>query len=191
MIGCDNNTSNSENDIQQYVIQKADSQIRTDSITGEPILTYREFYFDYNIILIDSLSPIYSHKKRFYCLTGSNIWNNTLPIFRNLKPGYFEKYEENDLLLNEILGSENEIKRVNLISNKDTITDTRYFKLKHDLLENGIKVSTRPITEEETFVLIAILENRFYNPKEINWERTLRTPAEIGENIEIVEIKQI
>ena len=191
MVGCHNNISKSGNDIQQYVIQKADYQIRTDSITGEPIQVFREFYFDYNIILIDSIGSIYFHKKRFYCLTGSDVWNNTLPVFRNLKSDYFEKLDEIELLLNEILDSENETERVYLISNKDTISDTRYFKLKQNLLENGIKVSTRLITEEETVIMTTILKNMEYNPNEINWERTLSIPTEIEEDTEIEEIKNM
>ena len=186
-IGCNNIDSISKKENQKYIIQKANSKPRIDSLTGKSIQFIREFYFDYNIILIDTLSSSYFHKKRFYCLTGNDIWNNSLPIFRNLRPEYFEKAETIEMVLKRILENDEKIQRVYLISNKDTISDTRYFELKQDLTENGINVSTRVITEEERVIMTAILEKKKYNPDEINWEKTLNVYTAIEDSIDIVD----
>ena len=177
----------SKKENQKYIIKKANSKPRIDSLTGKPIQFIREFYFDYNIILIDTLSSSYFHKKRFYCLTSNDIWNNSLPIFRNLKPEYFEKAETVEMVLKRILENDEKVESVYLISNKDTISDTRYFKLKQDLTENGINVSTRVITEEERVIITSILEKRKYNPDEINWEKTLNVYTAIEDSIDIVD----
>lgn len=186
-FGCNNIDSMSKKENQKYIIKKANSKPRIDSLTGKPIQFIREFYFDYNIILIDTLSSSYFHKKRFYCLTSNDIWNNSLPIFRNLKPEYFEKAETVEMVLKRILENDEKVESVYLISNKDTISDTRYFKLKQDLTENGINVSTRVITEEERVIITSILEKRKYNPDEINWEKTLNVYTAIEDSIDIVD----
>lgn len=191
IIGCGNNHHRLEKDIQQYVIKKAKHKVNIDSITENPIPFIKEFYFDYNIILVDTLRSIYFHEKRFYCLTGSDVWNNSLPIFRNLKPDYFEKEDKIELVLNRIIKSKKEIERVYLISNKDTISDDRYFELKQKLIENKIGVSTRLMTEEEIAVLSSILENRKHNPIEVDWKSTLHTEFENGEEFEITDDLEI
>jgi hypothetical protein len=185
IVGCDNLDSESKAKNQEYIVQKASTKVRLDSLTGDTVPFIREFYFDYNIILIDTISPVYLHQNRFQSLTGLAVWNNDLPVYRYLKPEYFEKIAKIEMVLKRILESEKEIERVYLISNKDTINDSRYFELKQKLNESGIDVSTRVITEEEKFIMTAILKNRKYHPDKKNWENTLNVPAVFEENFEI------
>ena len=170
---------------ESYVIKVADTnRIRYDSLTGEEIIPIRAYYFDYNIILIDSLDEIYYHKQRFFCLTGREIPNN-LPFFRNLKPEYFNKSKNLGELLNQISIDSIPAKNVYLVANTDTIYDNRYFKLKKELIRKGIRVSTRKLTEEENAIITAVLNQKKYKPEEIRWENTLSVPEDFYGEFEI------
>jgi len=142
------NRKGSEN-LEIFIVTNSNQQ--NDSLNNTKNV-YREFYSDLNIIFIDSIPEIYYHRKRIYCLTGSEP-NNTLPFFRNLKPEYF-KTSQSTLELRDLVLKENlKHKRIYLISNKDTIRDKRYFDLKNKLIDKGILTSTRTLTEEETVII--------------------------------------
>ena len=190
LFGCQNEHQmrTSENS-EIYVIRSVPEDTQNDSMSNGTI-TFREFYFDFNIILIDSISEIYFHKKHFYCLTGTNP-NNKLPHFRNLKPEYFQTSKNTSELIKLILKEIQNPERVYLISSNDTIRDKRYFDFKDNLSENGIKSSTRTLTEEEVVIMKSILQKAEYRPENIIWERTLNVPNEfedeINDEIEIID----
>lgn len=177
---CQNNPS------RKNVSKDSDSISTCDKSNNIDTLFIREFYFDYNIIFIDSISKIYFHKKQFYCRNG-NDFNNNLPYFRNLKPDYFKVSLNNSELLKIIISEENITKRVYLISNTDTITDKRYFDLKSQLFKVGIKSSTRKLTEEEDEIMKSIIYKKHYNPEKVKWKSTLNVPTDFSEKIEITD----
>lgn len=185
MLACNNINSQYKGKDQIYIIQKAKSKLSIDSLTDNTIQLIRDFYFDYNIILIDTLRSVYFHKKKFLCLSGHENLNNSLPFFINLKPKFIEKSRTIEMVLKRVLENEKKVERVYLISNVDTIYDSRYFKLKKYLIRNGIKVSTRVISEEERFVMTSILEKKEYKPDKINWKKTLNVFYDVKDYIEI------
>lgn len=164
-----------------FIIKHFDQNERFQSILADSLEFYRiEYYFDYNIILIDTIPDIYYHKKRFFCLTGREMRNN-LPFFRNLQPEYFQKNMSITEILNQVLSDSIRAesvypKRVNIAYNRDTIMDERYFQLKNLFIKNNIAVSTRNPTEEEDVILRSIINNRKYKPEEIEWQRTQYVP---------------
>lgn len=175
---CQNHSSS------QNISDDSDSISTSDKSDNKNTLFVREFYFDYNIIFIDSISKIFFHKARFYCATGEDF-NNNLPYFRNLKPDYFEVALNTSELLKIIINDENITEHVYLISNNDTITDQRYFHLKSQLLKHGIKSSKRKLTEEEDEIMKSIIYKKEYNPEKVKWKSTLNVPTDFLEKIEI------
>ena len=159
-----------------FIIKHFDQNESFQSSLADTLQMYRiEYYLDYNIILIDTISDIYYHKKRFYCLTGLEMRNN-LPFFRNLQPEYFQKNTSITEILNQVLSDSIKPERVYIAFNRDTIMDERYFQLKNLFIKNNIVVSTRNPTEEEDVVLSSIINNRKYKPEEIEWQRTQYVP---------------
>lgn len=177
------NTDSNRNNIEYYIIRDADTnKIRIDPKTGDSIEFMIEvmidFYCPYNIILIDTLNEIYYHKKQFQCFTGYPE-NNSLPFYGFLKKEYFEKcssvFEMEQIIMTDSLLHN---RRVYLISNKDTISDKKYFSLRNALQNDSIKVSTRLLTEEEEEIMKSILNNFDYCPEKIIWHKTLMVPDE-------------
>lgn len=181
LISCQNEQKlKTLKDSEIYVIKTSSPYDKDDSFK------FREFYFNYNIIMIDSIPEIYYHKKRFNCLTGTEP-NNTLPNFCNLKPENFLASNNTSELIKIIVNDSEIPKRVYLISSNDTITDNRYFDLKTQLEKHNIKTSTRVWTEEEEEIMKSILKKINYRPENINWEKTLNVPNEFNSEIEIIE----
>ncbi|MDL2311921.1 hypothetical protein LJC68_03475 [Bacteroidales bacterium OttesenSCG-928-B11] len=174
-FSCNTNDKKNENE-DFYVIKHKDySKVDTDEIS---IMV--EYYFDYNIILLDSISDIYYHKKRWGCRTGREF-NGNLPYFGFLQPKDFIKTEDLDNLKGRVLAdmlsdSTETSHRVGLICNKDTIRDKRYFELKKFFLSNDIGVSVRKTTEEENAILESIMERKEYEPYLIEWKNTFGAP---------------
>ena len=191
ILACNNINSQFKGKNQIYSIQKAKSELSIDSLTNKPKQLIREFYLDYNIILIDTLSSVYFHKKKFLCLSGQENLNRSFPFFINLKPKFMEKSQTIEMVLKRVLENKEKVERVYLISNVDTISDSRYFNLKQYLIRNRIKVSTRIITEEERLVMTAILENKEYRPDKINWKKTLNVFFDVKDYIEIDDIIEV
>ena len=164
----------SKNDtIPKYINHKPDFSPQIDSISGDtiPIIIY--YYHDINIILIDSLPQIYYHRKRFVCggCMGEQKYS-ILPQFIGLNPERLIRIDSLKNILEEILQGEEAPKWVYLILNKDTITDSRYIEIKEALIEYGINISTRLLTEEEVNVLQCVLDKRVYNPSDFSWNKT-------------------
>ena len=159
--------------IPTYIIHKPDFSPPIDSISGDTMLIIVNYYHDINIILIDSLSQIYYHRKRFVCggCMGEQK-QSILPQFVGLEPKRLIRIDSSKKIVKEILQDEEVPKRVYLVSNKDTITDSRYFEIKKVLIEQGIKISTRLLTEEEANVLQCVLDNRAYNTSDFSWSET-------------------
>lgn len=174
---CQVNNENISVKKEVYVIKHIDKNNSIDSITGDTILFSIEFYFDYNIILVDTIPDIYYHKKRFYCLTGSEF-GNKLPYFRNIQPEHFQKNTNITDILNQILSDTIRPKRLYIAYNHDTILDERYFQMKKSIIKNNIAVSTRNLTEEEEVIISSIHNKRKYKPEDINWQRTLYVPGD-------------
>ncbi len=168
------NLALSKNDaIQKYIIQKTNFSPRIDSISGDTISIIINYYHDINIILIDSLPQIYYHRKRFVCggCMGEQKYS-ILPQFIGLNPERLIRIDSLRNILKEILQGEEAPKWVYLVSNKDTITDSRYFENKEVLIEYGINISTRLLTEEEANVLQCVLDKRAYNSSDFSWNET-------------------
>lgn len=178
MSGCKSSSKeNTSSETEAFIIKKPSLEtIQIDSITGDTIRIIRDFYFDFNIILIDTIDEVYYHKDIQREMTGCP-WNNTLPIYSFMKKDDFFKCASTEnienIILNDTLFSRDNIY---MVSNKDTIRDKRYFILKNLLLSNNIKISTRLLTEEEEHIMRAILNTCEYNPNDIHWEKTLNIP---------------
>lgn len=166
-----------ENNDESFIIKKGDTnRIRIDSVTGDTIEFMRVFYFDYNIILIDSVPDVYYHKDFFHCYTDYPL-NNILPFYAFMDVDDFYKCasakEMEDIILKDSSFSRD---RLYIVSNKDTIRDKRYFLLKNTFLANNIQISTRVLTEEESYIMKAILTRKEYCPENIQWKKTLEVP---------------
>jgi len=184
-ISCQNEQKlNSLKTSEIYFVRSSNSFNK--GYSTENTITFRDFYFDYNIILIDSISSIYYHIKPLNCMSGTKP-NNEFPNFCNLKPENFLTVKSISDLMKIILTNSEIPERIYLISNNDTIRDIRYFKLKDQLSNHDIKTSTRVLTEEEEEIMKSILKNTDYRPENINWVRTLNVPSEFNSEIEIIE----
>ena len=170
------------NESNIYVIKHNYEKLQDDSID----FIIREFYFDYNIILIDSLPEIFYHKKHFYCLYGAEL-NNAEPYYRNLKVECFQSVLRPDDLILLLQNDSIRPRSIYLISNKDSIRDNRYFEIKKQLLENDIRVSTRLLTEEENLIMTSIINDEEYKPEESVWKNTLYLPEDFKVNKETVD----
>jgi len=174
---CSSNSSENvveiSDSIPTYIIQKPDSFARIDSLTGDTTLVDIEYYYDFNIILIDSLSQIYYHRKRWVCggCVGNQLRSN-LPDFIGLMPDQIIREDSLNVVLRDLFINGANPKYIYLISNKDSIIDPRYFALKDSLLKRNIHVSTRLLTEEETNVLFCLLNNRVYHSDDYLWDST-------------------
>ena len=169
----DNSAISKRDTIPEYIIHKPDFSSHLDSISGDTILIIVNYYHDINIILIDSLPQIYYHRKRFVC--GGCMGEQKHPIlpqFIGLNPERLIRIDSSKKILKEILKDEEAPKWVYLISNRDTITDSRYFELKEALINQGVNISTRLLTEEETNVLQCVLDKRGYNSSDFSWNET-------------------
>lgn len=166
-----------ETEDETFIIKKGDTnRIRIDSVTGDTIDFMRVFYFDYNIILIDTVPSVYYHKGFSYC-DASYPFNNILPFYAFMDVDDFYKCASAKHMVDIILKDSSFSKdRLYIVSNKDTIRDKRYFLLKNTFLANNIKISTRVLTEEETYIMKAILTGKEYCPENIQWKRTLEVP---------------
>lgn len=183
ITGCQNiQRFDDSSDQAFYVIQAATQDQNSASSSGT--IRFRIFYFDYNIILIDSIPEIYYHGKRFYCKTGAEP-NNQMPFFYHFTPDDFHPVEKVPDLMHVILSDSVIPQRVYLISNTDTIRDAKYFELKARFAQCNIKTSTRFITEEEEEIMKSILNNTIYRPENINWNHTLYVPDDFNSEIEI------
>jgi hypothetical protein len=169
----DNLAFSTSDTLPKYIIHKPDFSPRIDSISGDTMLIAVNYYHDINIILIDSLSQIYYHIKRFVCRGCVGVQDHsTLPEFIGLEPKRLIKTDSSKGIIKELLQYVEAPKWVYLVSNKDTITDSRYFEIKKALTNQGINISTRLLTEEEANVLQCVLDNREYNPSDFSWNET-------------------
>lgn len=150
--------------------------IQIDSVTGDTIQFMRDFYFEYNIILIDTIQEVFYHKDKIRCMTGYS-WNNILPFYSFMNKDDFNKCASAKQIEDIILSDSSFSKGyIYIVSNRDTIKDKRYFLLKSSLQANKIKISTRNLTEEEEYIMKAILTKSDYNPERIQWKKTLQAP---------------
>lgn len=178
LSGCESSSKeNTRFETEAYIIKKPSlNTIQIDSITGDTIMFITDFYFDYNIILIDTIQEVFYHKDKHQCMT-ENSWNNILPFYSFMNKDDFYKCASikqiEDIILNDSSFSKDYIY---IVSNKDTIKDKRYFLLKNSLQANKIKISTRLLTEEEEYIMKAILNKSEYNPEGIQWKNTLQVP---------------
>jgi hypothetical protein len=138
---------------------------------NDSVITLREFYCDYNIILIDSLENIFYHKRKSH-----DLFPDPKPSFIYLKIDDIKKTGSIKSMMKIIRSGKKNPARVYLISNNDTITDYRYFKIKSILKDQGIGVSSRILTEEENYIVQCKLLGRQYDPKNYLWKNTIYAP---------------
>jgi hypothetical protein len=86
-----------------YVIDQPYLEQNPDSIENDSIMFFTEFYFEYNILLIDTLSAIYYYKMPFYCLTGREIWNELKPYYVGMNPEWFRQSVRVDNIISVII----------------------------------------------------------------------------------------
>lgn len=180
-IGCESTSKKKNDDITEYfIIKRPDlAKIQFNHKTGDTIHSIIDFYFDYNIILIDTINEIYYHGDRVQCMTGYQM-NNILPFFAFMNKEYFKKCISIEQVKNIIDKDSSFTSRwIYLVTNRDTINDKRYFSLKKMMLAKNIKISTRLITEEEEAILKAIINNSEYRPEEMEWHSTIGVPDNV------------
>jgi len=166
---------NTIDSIPLYVIKKPNLAARIDSLTGDTIPVFISYYFDFNIILIDSLPQIYYHKKKWVCSGCMGAVTDEMdkhPRLIGLQPDMLIEVDGIDRLSQKLFSEDTTPNSVYIVSNRDSIYDLRYFALKDSLMNKGIHVSTRLLTQEEANVLTCVINDTTYNPNNYPWEYT-------------------
>ncbi|WP_396169635.1 hypothetical protein [Flavobacterium sp.] len=144
-----------------------------------PPLPIAGFSYGNNIFIIDKKTNIYYYQQEkingFICGTGRI--NDTIPEFINLKPENIIEIPkgciDDFIKLNIRKGERN---RINIASQLDTLTfDSYYIMMKainNTCNENDRDVYiVRRTTQEEDTVLKFVGNDKYYFPKEINWDK--------------------
>lgn len=181
LFGCSSNNANHDHNLTKeniFIIDKDRPFKNSISSPDTNTIVITEYYFDYNVLLIDTLKELYYSTLPFYCLAGREIENNFLPYYVGFDKNSFQKSDDTYALINLISRDSSEDKTVYLVSNTDTIRDERYFEIKDSLKGKGIWVSTITLTEEEEEILRAILTKVDYEPEKVLWDKTIDLPKD-------------
>ena len=153
-----------------------------DKLTGDTILLPPlppiNYYLENNFYFLSGFDGIlkYSYKpKGRLCGTGLD---DSIPYFIGLKPMEIDTLPSNLSVYIDSLSAKLTDKHAYLISNKDTITDNRFFILKSFLESEGWKLPVRLITEEEQHVFKAKEIGKKYKPCDFEWTNTQYTPCD-------------
>ncbi|MCC5917641.1 MAG: hypothetical protein JJU02_10000 [Cryomorphaceae bacterium] len=171
LVSCHSSTTKNEQVVWDsvYVIKKPPP---IDTTGGK--ITIKTYYFDHNIILIDTLDILFHFTTNTMCRMNERV-NEIRPPYMNLSPDDFDIIKDINQLIFKIKNDPYKFEkepRIYLISNRDTIIDPRYFKLKNEL--QPFWLSTRKPTEEEFYILEAILQEKQHDPQRIKWKKTAK-----------------
>lgn len=141
VIGCRHKVEN----IDMFVIPKYNELFLKDSIKYAPY----DYYGQNNIIILETDNKIYYHDNWTNCNSGWKVTNPPRSI--DFKKYPLKSYSNTEELIENINQTDNSTKLIMLISNADTIRNTKYFEIKSAIqqLKNMHILATRKITNDE------------------------------------------